>query len=162
MTTLSGTLPPMIAATSGVVVGEVIEVKTHPHGDRIRVADVDCGGEKLQIVFGGLMDDIHAGSLVPVARPGARVPTRKKKMRTRRFRGVLSRGMLCSLVELGWAQSCPDEVALLRDVKPGDCLDKLSEARREEIVLNEGLPDEAIVWRRACDGDDLLEPDASR
>jgi hypothetical protein len=31
--------------------------------------------------------------------------------------------MLCSLDELGWTRSAPDQVAVLRDVTPGDSLD---------------------------------------
>ena len=51
----------------------------------------------------------------------------RKKMRRRRYRGVDSWGMFCSLAELGWDPSGPDEVALLRpELEPGqplDCVD---------------------------------------
>jgi tRNA-binding EMAP/Myf-like protein len=136
--------------TNGLVVGKVIEVRQHPHGDRDRLAEVDIGtGEKLRIVFGG-RDIVRAGSLVPVAPPGSSVPARRKRMRTRRFRGQLSNGMFCSLAEVGWAVRCPDEVALLRaPLEPGLSLDGLSQRERQKLVINEPVPGEPIIWRHA-------------
>lgn len=102
--------------------GRVVDVRAHPNADEIRLADVDLGDgkEAVQIVFGG-PDVVVKDSLVPVAPPGARVP--KGKMRRRNYRGQRSHGMLCSLDELGWTQSAPDQVVLLRDVTPGMVLD---------------------------------------
>jgi phenylalanyl-tRNA synthetase beta chain len=104
-----------------VVVGRVLTVSAHPFADAIRLAEVDLGdGQPVQIVFGG-PDVVVKGDLVPVAPPGSHVP--KGKMRRRRYRGELSHGMLCSLDELGWTRSAPDQVAVLRNVTPGDNLD---------------------------------------
>jgi tRNA-binding EMAP/Myf-like protein len=144
-----GGYAPGLVITRGVVVGRVIEIKSHPNGDRIWLASVDIGSsEKLQIVFGGRPGVVREGSHVPVAPPGSRLPGRKK-MRTCRFRGEKSQGMLCSLVELGWVATCPDEVALLScALKPGDSLDAdvLSPAARRMLVVNQPVPDEPIVW----------------
>lgn len=115
-----------VEITRGVVVGRVLEVKDHPNADLIRLARVDLGiGEPVQIVFGGSAN-VHVGDLVPVAPPGSRLPGPKKmrKMRQRHYRGESSYGMLCSLAELGWNPDGPDEVALLRNVTPGDSLDE--------------------------------------
>ncbi|GAA4885168.1 hypothetical protein GCM10023203_41850 [Actinomycetospora straminea] len=43
-------------------------------------------------------------------------------MRVRRYRNTPSEGMLCSLVELGWADSGADEVAILRRGVIGEVL----------------------------------------
>lgn len=138
---------PTLVITDGVVVGAVIEVKPHPVGERIWLANVDIGTDKLQIVFGGRDGVVHAGRLVPVAPPGSRVPARRKRMRVSRFRGEMSHGMLCSLVELGWALECPDEVALLGpSLRPGDSLDGLSIVEHRQIVVNEPVPGEPVVW----------------
>jgi phenylalanyl-tRNA synthetase beta chain len=105
---------------SGAVAGRVIAVTDHPDGDHIRIALVDVGsGDPLQIVFGG-PPIIHPGHIVPVAPVGAR--TTAGRMRRRRYRGVVSHGMLCSLVELGWVPDSPDEVAVLPWLHPGDPL----------------------------------------
>jgi tRNA-binding EMAP/Myf-like protein len=103
---------------AGVVVGRVVEIRPHPRRDLIWLSTVDIGtGHKPQIVWGGI-PVVKAGSLVPVARPGAWLPpTRSKpsryKIRRRRYAGVISEGMLCSLAELGWDCSVTDWVALL-------------------------------------------------
>jgi tRNA-binding EMAP/Myf-like protein len=112
--------------TRGVVVGRVVKVRPHLHGDRIWLADIDIGlGLHLQIVWGGL-PIVEEGCLVPVAPPGARLPG--GKMRRRRYRGEISEGMLCSLAELGWDLSVTDRVALLHGAKglwPGQSVDDL-------------------------------------
>ncbi|HEX3592970.1 MAG TPA: hypothetical protein VHV74_25365 [Pseudonocardiaceae bacterium] len=102
--------------------GRVVDVRAHPNATLIRLAEVDLGDgrDPVQIVFGG-PDVVVKDSLVPVAPPGARVP--KGRMRRRNYRGQSSHGMLCSLDELGWTRSAPDQVALLRDVVPGTVLD---------------------------------------
>jgi tRNA-binding EMAP/Myf-like protein len=107
-----------IADTKSVAVGRVVSVRPHPRGEHIWLADVDTGtGSLLQIVWGGAQI-VQAGDLVPVAQPGTRLPATKDKpnpykIRRRRYRGVISEGMLCSLAELGWDPSVTDRVALL-------------------------------------------------
>ena len=126
----------LVEITSGVVVGRVVEVKRHPNADRIRLALVDLGiGEPVQIVFGG-PPNVHEGDLVPVAPPGSRLPNKLHEMRRRRYRGESSYGMLCSLAELGWNPDAPDEVALLRNVTPGDSLDKVTDTDLKSLVIN--------------------------
>lgn len=141
---------PIPVITSGVVVGQVVEVKPHPNADRIRLAQVDLGsGETVQIVFGG-PPIVNAKHLVPVAPPGSRLPTKGKKMRRRRYRGESSHGMLCSLAELGWDPGAPDEVALLRNVKPGESLDDVTATGWQSLVINtrnisEPVPDAPLL-----------------
>jgi phenylalanyl-tRNA synthetase beta chain len=126
----------LVEITSGVVVGRVVKVKRHPNADRIRLALVDLGiGEPVQIVFGG-PPNVHEGDLVPVAPPGSRLPNKLHEMRRRRYRGESSYGMLCSLAELGWNPDAPDEVALLRNVTPGDSLDKVTGTDLKSMVIN--------------------------
>ena len=116
----------------GIIVGQVLNVRDHPRGDEIWLADVDLGdGDPAQIVFGGLGKVVQRGCLVPVAPPGSRIPDTAKpsgrKMRRRTYRGKSSYGMLCSLAELGWDSAVTDQVAILADgsFEPGDSLDGL-------------------------------------
>jgi hypothetical protein len=44
--------------------------------------------------------------------------------------------MLCSLAELGWSPDAPDEVALLRNVTPGESLDKVTATDWQSLVIN--------------------------
>jgi tRNA-binding EMAP/Myf-like protein len=120
-----------------VVIGKVVKVRPHPRGERIWLADIDIGADyQLQIVWGG-SPIVEEGSLVPVAKPGARLPG--GKMRRRRYRGEISEGMLCSLAELGWDGSVTDHVALLCDsigLCPGQSLDH-RDSDWESIVIPE-------------------------
>lgn len=132
-----------MVGTTGAIVGMVRKVGVHPNGERIWLSHVDLGdgGAPVQIVFGGKYV-VKPEELVPVAPPGARVTVETvpltaphtKKMRARRYRGERSHGMLCSLNELGRTFDGPDEVATLRDVRPGDRLDGLPFSRRVAIV----------------------------
>jgi len=132
----------VVVVVTGAVVGRALEINEHPHGQRIWLTSVDLGWMRVQIVFGG--DHIvEVDDLVPVAPPGALVqvrpsdlnlPPRIKKMRARNFRGQRSHGMLCSLDELGWSVGGPDEVAVLRGLRPGDCLHSLSVNERVRYV----------------------------
>jgi tRNA-binding EMAP/Myf-like protein len=124
--------------TQGIVVGRVVNVRNHPNGDRIWLADVDLGrgGEPVQIVFGGKRGVIQPKSLVPVAPPGSRL--HGVKMRRRRYRGQASYGMLCSLAELGWDPAVKDRVARLAPsahLKPGTRLDDRANDW-QSIILN--------------------------
>jgi tRNA-binding EMAP/Myf-like protein len=123
----------MYMNSSGAVAGLVHTVATHPNGQLIWLAYVDIGNtaNPVQIIFGGQYL-VQPGELVPVAPPGAQVVVvdgrrtrRVRRMRSRQFRGLRSHGMLCSLDELGWLEGGPDEVAILRGLRPGDPLDDI-------------------------------------
>lgn len=113
-----GRLSPVVI--SGAVVGCIVEVEDHPNADRLWLAVVDIGDRKLRIVFGGTRK-VLPGDLVAVAPPGARLST-GRRMRTRRYRGRPSQGMLCSSNELGWTTTGPDAVHVLTSGYPGQPL----------------------------------------
>jgi phenylalanyl-tRNA synthetase beta chain len=102
-----------IVATEGVIVGRIAKIRRHPDGVRIWLADINIGADyQPQIVWGG-EPVLAEGDLVPVAPPGARLPSTVAeratcKVRRRRYRGEISEGMLCSLAELGWDLSATD------------------------------------------------------
>jgi tRNA-binding EMAP/Myf-like protein len=133
----------VIIGIAGAIAGRVHQVRPHPHGELIWLADVDLGdgNTPVQIVFGG-DHKLSGGELVPVAPPGARVIVeypdsshRIKKMRTRRYRGERSHGMLCSLDELGWIRGGPNEVAVFNDnLQLGVRLDYLRVDLRPKVV----------------------------
>jgi phenylalanyl-tRNA synthetase beta chain len=103
---------------SGVVVGEVLSVETHPDADKLRVTSVDVGAQQpLQIVCGA--SNVVAGMRVPVATVGATLPGGLKITRAR-LRGVQSLGMICSAAELGLAESSAGIMALPTDAPLGE------------------------------------------
>lgn len=91
------------AGVAGVVVGRVLDVIDVPESDKLCVAQVDVGNDRVQIVAGA--KNFRAGDLVPVALPGATVTTLDMPVGTRKMVGgrYESQGMLCSAKELGVA-----------------------------------------------------------
>jgi len=82
----------------GVVVGEILEIKRHPNADKLQLAKVDIGKERLEVVCGA--PNIKIGQKVPVALLGTRLPN-GMVMKEVEIRGVKSCGMLCAEDELG-------------------------------------------------------------
>ena len=76
-----------------VVVGKILEIKTHPNADKLVVTKVDVGTEKIQIVTGA--KNIKENDIVPIAKDGAELPGGKKIVKSP-LRGVDSCGMMCS------------------------------------------------------------------
>ncbi len=84
----------------GVVVGKVLERSSHPNADRLSVCTVEIGGESpSQIVCGAA--NVRSGIFVPVATLGTYLPNVDLKIKPAKLRGVESKGMICSLSELG-------------------------------------------------------------
>ena len=83
----------------GVVVAEVVEIGAIKGADKIRVVQVDAGGEDLvQVVCGAW--NFEVGDLVPLATVGAVLPG-DFAIGARKMKGVASHGMLCAPDELG-------------------------------------------------------------
>ncbi|MBI2473306.1 phenylalanine--tRNA ligase subunit beta [Candidatus Uhrbacteria bacterium] len=87
-----------------MVVGDVLEVKTHPNADKLRVAVVDIGAKQVEIVCGG--ENLSEGQKVVVALPGARVRWHGEgdliELQETKIRGVESYGMICASAEVGF------------------------------------------------------------
>ncbi len=87
-----------VGLPASVVVGEVLRVEKHPDADRLRVAEVGVGTEKLQIVCGA--PNLAAGQKIPVALVGTDLGG-GFVIKKARLRGVESCGMICAEDELG-------------------------------------------------------------
>jgi len=83
----------------GVVTARVVEVRDHPDADKLCVARVSYGSGDRELVVG--VRNMQPGDVVPLAGPGAGVPTMPDPLGRREVRGVTSEGMLCSPRELG-------------------------------------------------------------
>lgn len=102
---------------SGVVIGEIIDAKQHPDADRLRVCTVNIGqNDNLNIVCGA--QNARAGIKVVVATVGAVLPNNLKIKRAK-LRGVESFGMICSLSELGLAETSEGILELPNDALVG-------------------------------------------
>ncbi|MBI3915629.1 MAG: phenylalanine--tRNA ligase subunit beta [Betaproteobacteria bacterium] len=98
-----------------VVVGEVLAVDKHPGADRLSVCTVNVGVAPLSIVCGA--PNVRAGSRVPTALAGAKLPAIEIKVTS--VRGVESHGMLCSARELGLSEDAAGLLELPNDAPIG-------------------------------------------
>ena len=166
------TVEPVAPDLTGVVVGHVVTCGPHPDADKLKVCTVDVGeGEPLQIVCGA--PNVHEGMKAPTALIGARLPGGMKIKRAK-LRGVESRGMLCSEVELEIGEGAAGLMALAADAPTGqpladylnlhdhmidvdltpnrgDCFSVLGIAREAGVLFREDLswPDLADVPARS-------------
>jgi phenylalanyl-tRNA synthetase beta chain len=91
-------LDPVAPPFSRVVVARIESVVPHPNADRLRVCSVNVGtNERLQIICGA--PNAAVGMLAPCALEGATLPGGLTIGR-QAVRGLESRGMLCSALEL--------------------------------------------------------------
>ena len=87
-----------------VVVGEILSRQQHPNADKLGVCEVKVSPDAapIQIVCGAT--NYKPGDRVPVALPGAALPTPdggEFQIKVSQLRGVQSNGMMCSARELG-------------------------------------------------------------
>ncbi len=109
---------PVAADFSGVVVGEVLTIESHPQADKLQVCSVNIGEpEALQIVCGA--KNVHVGMRVPTACVGAVLPG-DFNIKKAKLRGVPSMGMLCSEQEIGLAENAEGLMPLPADAPIGE------------------------------------------
>ena len=89
-----------------ISVAQVVDVSPHPNADRLHLATVDLGGERLTVVCGA--PNVAAGQKVAFARLGAELieghSGQPAILKAARIRGVESAGMVCSEKELGLSE----------------------------------------------------------
>ncbi|MEM9531770.1 MAG: phenylalanine--tRNA ligase subunit beta [Pseudomonadota bacterium] len=114
---------PAGATLDGVVAARIISAEQHPDADRLRVCQVDAGGdEPVQIVCGA--PNAAAGLVAPLATVGTVLPG-GLKIKPAKLRGVESHGMLCSANELELAEDADGLLPLPGDAEAGTPLTAL-------------------------------------
>jgi phenylalanyl-tRNA synthetase beta chain len=111
-------LEPLHGDLRDVLVARVLEVRSHPNADRLRLCLVDAGGSggPLEVVCGA--PNVTAGKAYPFAPVGATLPG-GVRLERRKIRGVTSNGMLCSARELGLGQDQDGILELETQAAPG-------------------------------------------
>lgn len=109
----------------GVVIGHVLEARTHPNADRLTLCQVDIGRDVPSSIVCGA-PNVAAGQKVAVAtlgttlhlpgKDGAPVPV---VMERRKIRGELSEGMICAEDELGLGTDHSGIMVLNDNAVPG-------------------------------------------
>src|SRR6056297_2541573 len=86
-----------------VVVGKITKLTEHPNADKLKIAIVDDGENKLKIVCGG--SNLKENMFVALAKVGSRVRWHGQgdliEMKPAKVRGEESHGMICAATELG-------------------------------------------------------------
>ena len=104
-----------------IVVGEIVDIERHPKADRLRLAGVDLGGERVTVVCGA--PNLQIGAKVPFARVGAQLidphTGQAFQLKPARIRGVASAGMICSEKELGISDNHEGIMVLPEDAPRG-------------------------------------------
>jgi phenylalanyl-tRNA synthetase beta chain len=131
----------------GLVVGKILNVRSHPNADKLTLCDVNTGEETVQIVCGA--KNVAAGQLVPVATEGATLPLPMKNgeyltIKKTKLRGESSNGMICSEAELGLSDDHSGIMVLNGNFTPGTPLKKVLNAEKNsifEIAITPNRPD---------------------
>ena len=147
---------PVSKKFTGVVVGQIENIKPHPNADRLRICEVAVGDNaKMSIICGA--NNLKTLMKVACALPGAVLPA--GKIKKTKLRGVESNGMLCSERELGISNEhdgiweVTEDALVRRDIRDiydlddsvfslkltpnrGDCLSILGIAREVSAITN--------------------------
>ena len=108
---------------SAIIVGRVLEQKDHPSSNKpLWVHQVDLGGGRVIQIIAGAPNAV-AGTLVPVALPGTRVPS-GTLVRDAKIAGEAGQGMLCSADELLLGEDREPRIMLLDRGEAGESLAK--------------------------------------
>ncbi|HEV2216777.1 MAG TPA: phenylalanine--tRNA ligase subunit beta [Candidatus Dormibacteraeota bacterium] len=108
---------------SAIIVGRVLEQKDHPSSNKpLWIHQVEVGGGKVIQIIAGAPNAV-AGTLVPVALPGTRVPS-GTLVRDAKIAGQAGQGMLCSADELLLGEEREPRIMLLDRGEPGESLAK--------------------------------------
>ncbi|MCY3599448.1 MAG: phenylalanine--tRNA ligase subunit beta [Gemmatimonadetes bacterium] len=105
------------AELDGIVVSRVLETRPHPNADRLTLCKVDRGaGAVLDVVCGAPV--IATGGFYPHVAPGVELPG-GFRIESRKIRGELSHGMLCSEAELELGRDKGGIMRLADGLEPG-------------------------------------------
>ncbi len=149
-------------------VGRVLAVEPHPNADRLRLCTVDIGAEQLQVVCGA--PNVAPNLNIAFAKVGARMfdthSGKTEALKPAKIRGVVSEGMICSVLELGIGEEhdgilvLPDDApvgTLLADYLGDAVLDLEVTANRPDCLSVLGVAREVAAFQ----GTQITEPDSS-
>ncbi len=141
---------------------EIQDAEKHPNADRLKVCQVNTGGEVIQVVCGA--PNARKGLKAVLARPGDVIPSTKQALKVGKVRDVESFGMMCSAEELHLGQGSEGIIEVDPDAPVGESYAKwvgLDEILIEiEISPNRGdcLGVQGIARDLAATGIGKLKP----
>ena len=151
-----------------ISVGLVVKAEQHPNADRLKLATVDLGIDRITVVCGG--PNLAEGQKIAFAGLGARlINPQSGKLETLKaasIRGVVSQGMVCSERELGLGED-HDGILVLDDDAPVGA--PLAEYLGDAVLNTEVTPNRpdwlsmlGVAYEvAALSGSGVREPDVS-
>lgn len=108
-----------------ILVGCVVSVDAHPNADRLRLPTLDLGGGVTATVVCGA-PNVAVGQKIAFAKEGAMVFSPRsgkvEELKPAKIRGVVSSGMVCSVLELGIGDEHEGILVLDHDAPIGTAL----------------------------------------
>ncbi|MEK7681389.1 MAG: phenylalanine--tRNA ligase subunit beta, partial [Chloroflexota bacterium] len=155
-------------AWDNVFVAQLLDVQPHPNADRLRLATVDVGGERMTIVCGA--PNLTVGDKIVFARVGASLVDghtgKPAVLKPARIRGVESAGMCCSERELGLSEDHSQIIVLPPDAPVGAPLADYMGDTVLDLEVTANRPDclsmLGVAWEvAAIGGGTVRSPDTS-
>jgi phenylalanyl-tRNA synthetase beta chain len=119
-------------------VAKILKAEKHPNADKLKVCDVDIGGQVVNIVCGA--SNARKNLLTVYAPPGAIIPKNAMKLVVAKIRGVESRGMLCSESELGISDES-EGIIELKNKKVGESFFQSNDEETIDISITPNRSD---------------------
>ncbi len=138
---------------SQMVVGKVEAIKLHPNASKLKLALVDLGEEKLEVICGGV--NLKEKMLIAFAYPGAKIRWHGQGdwqiLQVATIRGVESKGMICSAAEIGLVDPSEPEQGIMDlsylKTKPGTSLAQA--LGKDDLILeidNKSITHRPDLW----------------
>lgn len=125
------------AVPETVVVGEILQVESHPNASSLFVCQVNVGSASPSTIVCGAPNTI-TGIKVPVALPKTTLAS-GFTVKTAKIRGIVSEGMICAEDELGISDDHSGIIVLSDDAPVGKPVSAEMLSFEEDTVLEIGL-----------------------
>lgn len=117
-------IKPIFEGIEGVLVGKIVDIKTHENNRNLSICTVDIEDRQLEIICGA--KNIKVDDHVPVVVEGGYLPG-FGKIDGKKIQGFYSQGMICSAWELGLEKSKSSGVLILeKDCPLGESIKNLN------------------------------------
>lgn len=115
-----------------IVIGQITNIEKHPNADRLRICQIRIN-KNMTIPVVTNAAEVAVGMKVVVALEGAKLAN-GMDIKTTEMRGVTSKGMLCSTVELGMEEEADEILQLPEDAPIGQAIENYLQLN--DVVLD--------------------------
>lgn len=117
-----------------VVVGQVVSIEQHSNADRLRVCQIKVNNDvAIPVVTNA--PEVTVGMKVVVALEGAELAN-GIEIKSTEMRGIVSKGMLCSSVELGLEEAADEIMQLPEDAPIGQAIENYLQLNDAILEIN--------------------------